>query len=97
MLFLYLWVFWSLNCLLQFFETELADVKFNGGLLRKHWWAFSLFKANWNLYERPSSFYNAAVITVIIRHLFDCGTYSKCKKIWWLYWTISNRLSLLCK
>jgi len=70
-----------LNCLLQLFETDLANAKFNGGPLRKHWWAFSLFKANWKFYERPSSFYDAVVITIIIRHLLNCSTYSKCKKV----------------
>ena len=80
MLFRCLWVFWSINCLLQFLEIELANVRFNGGLLRKHWWAFSLFQANWKFYERPSSFYNAVVIKVITRHLLNCSTYSKCKK-----------------
>jgi hypothetical protein len=73
--------FWSINCLLQFFETELANVRFNGGLLRKHYSAFSLFKANWKFYERPGRFCIAVVIRVIIKYLLNCSTYSQCKKV----------------
>jgi hypothetical protein len=39
------------------------------------------FISNWKFYEHPSSFYNAVVIKVSIRHLLNCSIYSKCKKV----------------